>query len=123
MRDFYDGWKPRAIKAEPPKPEQLAKFLNIVKNMKPWAAGFWINEISKTHSDRTAEAYRRVINSLTLKKANSPYHMTAMLTQEELRAFSLLYVYNDKDILFCGGAILCLRERFMLASTIFQSLS
>ena len=121
-RDFYDGWKPRAIKAEPPNPAQLAKFLNLVKTLKPWAASFWLTSVSRPHKHRVLFAYRLVLEVLEHNKEITPYMMTSMMTQDELRAFKALYTLNDKDVLFCGAAILCIRERFMFCSAVHKSL-
>jgi hypothetical protein len=49
--------------------------------------------------------------------------MTAMLNKDEIRAFKSLYLANaTKEQLYCGAAVLALRERYMLASTILKSL-
>ena len=123
MRDFYEGWKPKKIKPEEPTPEQSAKFLNFVKLLKPWAAQFWIIRLGIPHNKRVASAYTYALSQMTSGKVESPYHMTAMITQDESRAFKILYAYSaDKDVLFYAAAILCLRERFMFASTILDSL-
>lgn len=124
MRDFYEGWKPKKIKVEEPTPEQSAKFLNFVKKLRPWATQFWLIRLGIPHKRRVANAYKQCLNEISEDRVDSPYHMTAMLTEDERRAFKILHLYNaDKDILFYAAAILCLRERFMFASTILDSIT
>lgn len=122
LRDFYEGWKPRPIKAEVPTPEQSAKFLNFIKSLKPWAVNFWLKQLGKPHKQRVAESYKYALEQMTLGNVQTIYHMTAMMTPEEIRAFKILYTGSpDKDLLFYASALLCFRERFMFASAVLNS--
>jgi len=124
MTPYFQGWHPKNVKFEPASQEEKNAFHRFWEPYSQKYASsyvFWSIIMCNTHKLNVSESFKYILDSIA--KIENPEHMTAMMTQAEIREFKILHMLcAPKEILATASKLLCLRERYMFASAFLKSL-
>lgn len=124
MIPYFQGWHPKNVKFEPASEAEKDAFIKFWEPHAQKYSGsyaFWTITMCNRHRLNVSEAVKHILDFAD--KIENPEHMSAMMTQAEIREFKILHLLcAPREILVTASKLLCLRERYMFASAFLKSL-